>query len=189
MDFETRQYTIRRKLLKVFGASFHILDPEKRVLGFSSQKAFKLKEDIRVFTDESKSVELLSVQARQIVDFAAAYDVVDSAEGRKVGACRRKGWSSILRDSWKILDEDDREIGTLTEDSAMMAFLRRFLSNLIPQKFHVVTPDGRNQANLRVRFNPFVYKLDVEVDPQCEIDTRLILAAGVLLAAIEGRQQ
>ncbi|MFQ5845273.1 MAG: hypothetical protein ACE5JG_09835 [Planctomycetota bacterium] len=41
---------------------------------------------------------------------------------------------------------------------------------------------------MRVRFNPFVYKLCVDVADDCTLDPRLVLAAGVLLAAIEGRQ-
>ena len=75
------------------------------------------------------------------------------------------------------------------EDSAFMALLRRFLSNLIPQCFHLQGLDGSNQAEMKVRFNPFVYKLSVTIDPAATIDPRLVLATGVLLAAIEGRQQ
>jgi hypothetical protein len=62
--FSLNSYRIRRKLLKIFGASFHIYDGDE-VVGFSRKKAFKLKEDIRVFPDEYSSEEILSVQARQ----------------------------------------------------------------------------------------------------------------------------
>src|SRR6185503_13579603 len=44
------QYMIRRKVLTLFGAQFHIYNAEGKVVGFSKQKAFKLKEDIRVYT-------------------------------------------------------------------------------------------------------------------------------------------
>ncbi len=40
-------YRLRRKVLKLFGASFHVYDGE-RVVAFCSQKAFKLREDIRL---------------------------------------------------------------------------------------------------------------------------------------------
>ena len=189
MSLDLRKYMIRRKVIKIFGASFHILDPEGRVVGFSSQKAFKLKEDIRIFTDESRSTELLAITARQIVDFSAAYDIVDSQAGRKIGAARRKGWSSIMRDSWELLDDNDRPIAQLSEDSALMALLRRFLGGWIPQSFHISTPDGRRQADLSVRFNPFVYKLEVELADDCTIDPTMVLATAVLIAAIEQRQQ
>ena len=52
--FELDRYTIRRKLLKVFGASFQVFDPEGRQVASCAQKAFKLKEDIRVFEDEEQ---------------------------------------------------------------------------------------------------------------------------------------
>jgi len=186
--FDLDRFLVRRKVFRILGAGFHVYDPSGNVVGFSEQRAFKLKEDIRVYTDDRKSTELLSIRARQIVDFSAAYDVVDSAEGRKVGALRRKGWSSILRDSWEILDDGDRPIARVQEDSATLAMLRRFLTNLIPQSFHVIAAGERQVATMRQHFNPFVFKLDVEIGGDCPVDRRLILSTAILLAAIEGRQ-
>jgi len=180
-------YLIRRQILKIFGASFHVYSGDELV-GFCAQKAFKLKEDIRIFTDESRAEALLEIKARQIVDFAAAYDVVDPRQGVKVGAARRKGMRSMLRDSWELLDANDQPLAQLQEDSMGMATLRRFLSNLIPQHFHL-SAGGKTVANLRQHFNPFVYRLEVSVSQDCPIDRRLLFASAVLIAAIEGRQK
>jgi len=188
MSIEDDRYTIRRKVFTVLGQKFHVYDGSGELIGFSKQKAFKLKEDIRFYTDETMAHERLLIRARQVVDFAAAYDVVDSESGEKVGACRRKGWSSIMRDSWEILDVSDQVVARVQEDSMLMATLRRFLSNLIPQKFHVTDTGGVKQADLRVRFNPFVYKMEVEIAPGATLPRTLVLATGILLAAIEGRQ-
>ena len=73
------------------------------------------------------------------------------------------------------------------EDNPTMALLRRFLSNLIPQTFNLQGPRG-GVATLRQRFNPIVYSLEVSVPPDIGIDRRLVLAAAILIAAIEGRQ-
>jgi hypothetical protein len=182
------RYRIRRKVFTIFGASFHVYGPADELLGFSRQKAFRLREDIRIYADESKAVEVLTIHARQIVDFSAAYDVLDAREGKKVGAARRKGFASILRDSWEILDAADRPVAKVVEDSRGMALLRRFLTNLVPQSFHVEGYDGKRIATLKQRFNPFVYTLQVQVLPGATIDRRLLLAGAVLLAAVEGRQ-
>ena len=66
-------------------------------------------------------------------------------------------------------------------------FIRRFLLDLIPQSFSVVSEGGRKEAELKVRFNPFIYKLDVSVAPGAALDPRLILGTAVLVAAIERR--
>ena len=178
--FDLRSYMIRRKFFKIFGASFHVYDDSGRIVGFSKQKAFKLKEDIRVYADESMGQEVLTIRARQIVDFSAAYDIVDTAQQVKVGAARRKGWSSLIRDSWEVLDPNDGVVAKLKEDSTFKAILRRFLSNLIPQKFNLTDNAGRPQALLRVHFNPFIYRLSVTLEPDCAFDPRLVLGVAIV---------
>ena len=189
MSVADNQYLIRRKVLTILGQKFHVYDGHENLLGFSKQKAFKLKEDIRFYSDETMTEEKLLIQARQIVDFAAAYDVVDSKAGQKLGACRRKGWTSIMRDSWEILDQQDQPIAKVEEDSMAMAMLRRLLGGWIPQHYLITDNAGALQADLRVRFNPFIYKMEVNVADGATVDRGLILATGILLAAIEGRQQ
>lgn len=183
------QYQARRKVWTLFTPKFHIYDPFGHLVAYVEQKAFKLKEDITVFADEQKQRSLLHIQARQILDFSAAYDVADATTGEKVGALRRKGLKSILRDEWLLLDPSEREIGLLQEDSALNATLRRFLSNLIPQRYHIRL-NGQDAGFIRQHFNPFVLKHDVDLraDTGRRLDRRLALAAVVLLLAIEGRQ-
>jgi len=188
--FGLTQFTIRRKIFKLFGGAFHVYDPDKNVVGYSKQKAFKLKEDIRLYTGEDMQVEMLTIQARQIVDFSAAYDVVDATNGTKIGAFKRKGWKSILKDEWIVMDPNDQEIGLIKEDSAGMAFIRRFIFGLLPQRYHVEF-DGRTVCEYKQTANPFVSKItaDYSQDPQGTFDRRMGVAGAILLCAIEGKQE
>lgn len=188
--FAHQTYLVRRKILKLLGGAFHIYDPTGAVVFYSQLKAFKLKEDIRLYTGEDMQTEVLLIQARQILDIAATYDVIDPSSNEKVGALRRKGLKSILRDEWTFLDSSDREIGLLTEDSMALALVRRFLTNLIPQKYSAQI-DGTPVCTFKQNFNPFVLKITVDFSPDFSglLDKRLGIAAAVLLCAIEGRQQ
>jgi hypothetical protein len=177
---------------KVFdiAPAFFFYDMQGNKIGFLKQKLFKLKEDIRLYTDESMSQELLTVKARSILDFSTAYDVVDSRDQAKVGALKRKGWKSMVQDEWIIMDAADQDIGRIHEDSMTMALLRRFLSNLIPQHY-VFEVGGQPIGSAKQHFNPFVLKMDVDVrqDSGRKLDRRLVAAAVVLLLAVEGRQE
>jgi uncharacterized protein YxjI len=186
--FSFDRYLLKRQVFALAG-KFRFFDPSGRLVLFSEQKMFKLREDIRVYSDESKTQEVLMIKARQIIDFSAAFDVVDSATGQKVGALRRKGLASILRDEWEVLDVSDNVIGKLFEDSMGMALLRRFLTNLVPQNYDITMGTDR-VADLKQAFNPFAYQLNIDfsMDISKRLDRRLGLAAGILLAAIEGRQ-
>ncbi|RJQ32599.1 MAG: hypothetical protein C4562_02985 [Actinobacteria bacterium] len=187
-NFQHDKYDLRRKVLKLVGGAFTINAADGSLAFYSKMKAFKLKEDIRLYTDKEMTQELLTIQARQILDFQAAYDVVDAVSGEKVGALKRKGLKSLIQDEWIIMDKDDKEIGTISEDSTLMALLRRFLSNLIPQTYDV-SVGGQKVAVFKGNFNPFVYKLALDFSgANGQLDRRLGLAAAVLLAAIEGKQ-
>lgn len=186
--FQHNHYLLKRQFFKLLGENFRIYDPSGNLVLFSHQKAFKLREDIRIYGDEAKSHEFLSIKARQIIDWSAAYDVVDATNGEKVGAFKRKGWTSIVRDKWIVMDKEDREIGFIEEDQMMLALVRRFLTNLVPQNYDLVM-GGQKAVDLKQRFNPFVYHMDIDFGTQQPlIDRRMGIAAGVLLAAVEGRQ-
>jgi uncharacterized protein YxjI len=187
--FQHQKYLLKRQVFALAG-TFRIFDPMENLVMFSQQKMFKLREDIRVYSDENKTQEVLNIQARQILDFSAAYDVVDSTMNQKVGTLRRKGWSSMLRDEWQVLDANDNQIGKLFEDSIGLALLRRFLlGSWLPQNYDITFGEQR-VADLKQRFNLFRYELDIDMsmDTQRQLDPRLGIAAGILLAAVEGRQ-
>jgi uncharacterized protein YxjI len=187
--FQHNQYLLRRQVFALTG-KFRVYDPSENLLLFSEQKMFRLREDIRVYSDESKTQEVLNIKARQIIDFSAAYDVMDSLTGEKVGVLRRKGWRSLLRDEWEVLDANDQVRGLLFEDTISLALLRRFLlGSLLPQNYDITFGEVR-VGDLRQRFNLFRYELDLDfgMDPSRMLDRRLGIAAGILLATVEGKQ-
>src|SRR4051812_546893 len=135
--FQYPTYLLRRQFFKLFGAAFHIYGPAGELAFYSKQKAFRLKEDIRLYADESATHEVLTILARSWLDFAAAYDVIDAQTGEKVGGLKRRGFTSFVRDEWTIMDAYDNDIGMIQEDSMMMSLVRRFLpmGDWVPQTF------------------------------------------------------
>lgn len=190
LRLEDTQYTFRKKWFKLVGGEFRVLDRHGRLVFFSQQKALRLREDIRVYGDERKTEELLSITTHAILDFSAAYDVVDSGSLDKIGTLRRKGFRSFLRDEWEILDPLGEVVGQIREDSLVLALLRRMVTSLIPQRYDFVL-HGANVASFQGLFNPFAYRatLDLSRDVRGLLDRRLALAAGLLLMAIEGQQE
>jgi uncharacterized protein YxjI len=189
--FQQNEYLVRRKILALLGAKFYIDDQQGNLIGFSHQKAFKLKEDIRIFTDEQMGHELVSIKARKVLDFSSAYDVVDSATQQKIGVLKRKGIkSAFLRDEWTIMDANEAPIGLIKEDSVLLAIIRRNLTNLVPQTYDFEI-GGQRIGQAKQNFNFFAPKMkcDFSADGSKKLDRRLALSAVILLMAIEGRQQ
>ncbi len=187
--FQHPTYLLKRQAIALTG-KFRFYDPLGNLVMFSEQKMFRWKEDIRVYADEAKAREVLSIKARQIMDFSAAYDVVDTEMNQKVGALRRKGFRSLFRDEWEVLDENDNVKGLLFEDSMGLAMLRRLvLGSWLPQNYDITFGTMR-VADLKQNFNLFRYELnlDFSMDVSHMLDRRIGIAAGILLAAVEGKQ-
>jgi hypothetical protein len=185
------RYTVRRQVFKILGGGFDVYDASGVPVGYCRQRALRLKEDLRVFTDRSQQTELFRITARQVIDFGATYDV-RLPSGDLIGSLRRKGMKSIIRDEWLVLNPSGVQVATLLEDSGWLAFARRFIdlvSLISPQKFSLTTAGGAHVASFRQHFNPFVYRLGIGIHADDEvIDDLMVLAAGCLVAAIEGRQ-
>ena len=185
---DLNQYMIREKFWKIFGNKFWFEDVNEKRYGFCEQKRFKLKEDIRIYVDESKSQEWLKIKQKQIVDAWGGYDIMDSQTGEHIGTVRRKFWASVLRTRWHLLDAAGNEVGMLIEDSMGYALVRRiFLGRLLPKKFHIEIGGGGEFVTMRQMFNPFIKKLVVNIPPSHPLDRRFIAGLAIVIAAIDGR--
>jgi len=185
---DLNQYMIREKFWKIFGNKFWFEDVNEKRYGFCEQKRFKLKEDIRIYVDESKSHEWLKIKQKQIVDAWGGYDIVDSQSGEHIGTVRRKFWASIIRTRWHLLDAAGNEVGILIEDSMGYALARRLLLGiLLPKKFHIEIGGGTEFVTMRQLFNPFIKKLVVNIPLNHPLDRRFIAGLAIVIAAIDGR--
>jgi hypothetical protein len=137
--FAHTRYELKRQFWKLAGANVRVFDPQGNLAFFAHQKAWKLKEDFRIYGDEAKTIELIRIGARKILDFSGTYDVFDGTTNEKIGAFKRKGMkSAFLRDNWILMDAQDREVGQIIENQALLAFLRRWVelvAFLSPQSY------------------------------------------------------
>jgi len=186
--FSHSTYVFRRKVFRIFGGFFQIFDEYGQQIMHSEQASFKIREDFSVYASDTNQ-PLLRIKTPQMLDLGSTYYVTDSQTMESVGALRRKFLKSMFKDEWTILDASGQEIGKLTEKSILGALLSRFM-NLIPQTYSIQTGEEFPLAIIKQHFNPFVLKYTMTmIEPKPEIDRRLMIAAGILIAAIERRQE
>lgn len=97
---------------------------------YVSQKVLALKEDIQVFQDESRSRELYRIRADKILDFTTTYRFTDSTTGQPLGAIKSKGWRSIWRATYEVMDVNDQVTHTITEDNPWVKVLDALVNEI-----------------------------------------------------------
>ncbi len=90
---------------------------------FISQKVFKLKEDVRIYRDQSKQEEVFRIQAEQILDFNTRYNFYQSGSERHLGSVKAKGWRSIWRATYNVDDPSGSQTHYIKEDNPWVKVL------------------------------------------------------------------
>lgn len=182
------QFFIRQRIrMMVNQYEVHAVAPdgsEGGLLAFAQQKRLAFKEQVTIYTDDSKQYPLLGFRARQRLDLGATYDVTDHA-GTPIGLFRKDFAQSLLRSTWHVEQPGLPQI-TGQERSLPVALLRRFVDSLswLPYHFDFVA-NGQpvfsviKKWGLRDR-----YVVEIQ-HPQ--VDRRLVIAMAVGLDALQAR--
>ena len=117
------QYPLFLKFkITTLASDFTITDSNENSLAYVRQKMFKLKEDVVVFNNESKSQENFRIRANQWIDFNASYAITDSF-GKNLGKIARKGMRSIWKATYNIFDQNDTQKYKVQEENAWVKVL------------------------------------------------------------------
>ena len=124
------QYPLFLKFkLTTLSSDFTITDSNENSLAYVRQKMFKLKEDVVVFNNESKSQENFRIRANQWIDFNASYAITDSF-GKNLGKIARKGMRSIWKATYNIFDQNDTQKYKVQEENAWVKVFDGIVSDI-----------------------------------------------------------
>ena len=182
------QLIVRQRIrLMVNQYEVHAVSPdgsEAGMLAFAQQKRMAFKEQVTLYTDDTKTTPVLGFKARQVIDLGATYDVTDSA-GAPIGAFRKDFKESLLRSTWHLQQPGYAEM-TGREASMAVAILRRFVDSLSWLPYHFEFMIGDRPAFSVVKKWGIRDKYVVTIhDPA--IDRRLVAAMAVALDALQAR--
>ncbi len=82
---------------------FTAKDASGNTIAYVRQKMFKLKEAIKVYSDDTKTSLQYEINADRIIDFNASYEFTNS-NGTVLGSVGRKGMKSIWKANYQIFD-------------------------------------------------------------------------------------
>lgn len=183
-------YIFREHIFRFFGNAVDIYMADKGVTLYCNQKRFRIKEAFEVYNGKSKDRLLMQINTDSIWDFSSEYEV-RGTKRNIIGTFKRKGFRSMLCDEWSLKTANGKE-GLLYEDSLWKAFIRRFvplMNILLPQSYHM-TLGMKEIATFKQHFNPFIFRISATMQQPDLKDPEkgMIIAAGILLVAIEQRQ-
>ena len=108
---------------------FKATDSQGKTIAYIKQKMFKLKEDVTVYSDENKSHVNYKINSDRWIDFSAAYSIKNS-NNIEIGKIARKGWKSIWKAEYEIINKDQKLKYRIKEDNAWVKVLDHLLGEI-----------------------------------------------------------
>lgn len=173
-------------------------DANNRTVAYVRQKMFKLKEEIIIYSDEDRKTINYKINANKWLDFSAAYAFTD-ANGNKIGKIARKGWASIWKAEYEIIDQHDKLQYKINEENAWTKIMDSLLGQipilsmltgyLFNPAYSVTNTEGQLIARLKKEPSFFGRKFQIIKEGQIDNDDddRIMLSL-MMMVLLERRR-
>ena len=186
--------TLTFKFLTI-SSYIRVVDGTGRLVSYVKQRAFRLKEDVTIFADESQTQPAFHIKANQIFDIGATYSIT-TADGRPLGALKQRGMRTLWKATYDILDDTGGPIGLIHEKDAMVKVIDALIGEIPFLGFVIqqwINPtyliDGADGVTaLRLRKQPSLIERRFIVEQEAPLPPRLeplVLPAVLMVVLLE----
>jgi hypothetical protein len=177
---------------------FTAKDADSRTVAFVKQKLFKLKEDISIYADESKAELLFNIKADRWIDFSAAYSITH-ADGKELGKIARKGWRSLWKAKYLLIDQHQKEQFTIEEENGWVKVWDNLLGEIpiiglltgyfFNPSYAVMDLDGEKMARLKKQASFFGRKFEItQLSDMDNDDDERVMVGLMMMVLLERRR-
>ncbi|MEI6520016.1 MAG: hypothetical protein WCO98_08280 [bacterium] len=177
---------------------FSITGADGSMVAYIKQKAFKLKDDVQVFSDEKMNHQIFSIKADRVIDFSARFTIKNDSD-QEMGSIKRDGMKSLWRIHYNVTSENNTNY-TIQEHNPWIRFLDSVLAELpligilsayvLQPVYDVKTADGTVVMNMKkmpsLLGRYFTINRPVDIDDREEELIMLSLMMVVLLERAKG---
>lgn len=157
---------------------FTATDASGKTIAYVKQKMFKLKEQIAIYEDDTKSKVNYTIKADTWLDFSAVYGFFDR-NGTEIGKIARKGWASLWKAEYELIDQNQQLQYHIREESAIVKvmdtlfgqipYLKAF-SGYVFNPTYIVT-DKNDQIVVRLKKIPSLLGREFQIDKLKSFDS------------------
>lgn len=171
---------------------FTATDANGKIIAYVKQKMFKLKEDISIFSDDTKTLLNYKIKADKWLDFSAAYSLIDKND-REMGKVTRKGWRSIWKAQYEIIDQNQNQQYSIREENGWVKVLDALLGEIPILNFFTgylfnpsyIVLDKNERIISRMKKLPSFFGRKFNIDKLAEFDVddeeRIILSLMMMI--------
>jgi len=173
-------------------------DASGKIIAYVKQKLFKLKEDVSVYEDATKSRLNFKIKADKWLDFNAAYAMTD-ASGANIGRIVRKGWRSFWKSEYELVDQFNKLQYHIREENPWVKVMDGLLSEIpvlgllsgyfFNPSYMLTSLNGEETVRLTKRYSLFGSEFELsELNTIDQDDAERIMLGFMMMVLLERRR-
>lgn len=182
IDLREDEYTVVQSPLR---EKYRAEDADGNVVLRGKQKMLKMKEEFPFVDDDGN--EVFTVKADGISDVAGNYTLTDAQTGEEVVILDND--YSMYQDTWKLRDpKTEAKVAEINSRGAGVTFARQLLpfGNMIfPHEYEITDPDDDHVGDISGQIS-LADTYDISIDDASDVPKEAIVAAAMVIDAIEG---
>ncbi|WP_276280635.1 hypothetical protein [Halorussus caseinilyticus] len=181
LDLTDDEYRVVQSLIR---NKYEASNSDGELVLKGKQKMFKLKEEFP-FVDADGN-PAFTVKAGGVLDFSGDYALIDDETDETVVVLEHQ--FTLFVDKWALRDPDTgNRIAEIASKSKVVSLLRAVhdLFSLIPHEYEITDDDGRHVGAIEGQFS-LKDKYDVTIDDAATVPKEAVVAAAMVVDAIEG---
>lgn len=95
----------------------YITDAAGQPVLYVRQKILNLREDVRIFRDDTRTEEVFRIHADRMIDIGARYSFFDSATNAPLGSIKQRGLKTIWQAHYDLEDTNGQPTHAVMEDN------------------------------------------------------------------------
>lgn len=177
---------------------FSAKDADGKTVAFVRSKLFRLKEQVVVFSDETKTKEIFHIKANKWLDFNTTYNFTEP-DGKILGKVARKGWKSLWKAKYELFDEKEQQDLIIEEENpfakvmdalfAEIPVIGMFTGYVFNPKYTVKRPDGTLIARIAKEKSFFGRRFSIDKLAEFETGEEIrVLLGSMMMLLLERRR-
>mgnify|MGYP003589286115 FL=1 len=184
--------------ITTFSNDFLAFDANGNTVAYVRQKMLKIFEEVQVYSDDSRSELNYTIRANKWLDFSATYTFTNKT-GMEIGRIVRKGWASLWKSHYEIMDERQQQDLLVREENPWAKVFDSILGEipglgmLTGYMFHpsyiVTRPDGTQVVRLKKEPSFFGRKFTIDKLATFESGEEERILLGLMMLILLERQR
>jgi uncharacterized protein YxjI len=177
---------------------FTAKDTTGHTIAYVKQKMFKLKEDILIYGNDNQTELKYRIQADRWIDFSAAYSMKDK-NGNELGKIARKGWKSIWKTEYELIDQNKKLQYHIREDNAwvkvgdsilgQIPILSFFTGYLFNPSYSVIDLQNKTILKMKKEASFFGRKFQLSKLKDIDFDDQERIVLGLMMMVLLERRK